>query len=684
MDLRVTDAPASTAERQAVDSVLGPPESGWSGGARTPLDGHVAMGGLARARSRRHLLLPVLHALQDRVGWISLPAIGYLCTRLDLPPAEAYGVASAYALFRYEPGSPVVVHVCDDVACRAACGGDPTEPLVARFGPAGTPVEGPPGRPALVWQPSPCLGHCEHGSAALVQQAGEHGGRATLAPFTAGDMDRLVALVTPDGPSAPDGSGPAGPGDTLDLAMLAAPLALVPQVVAEDAGPEGGPGAGAAPERSGLRLLRRVGRIDPGSLDAYRAAGGYEPLRRAIELGPAGVIAELKDANLLGRGGAAFPTGAKWEAVARNPARPHYFVANADESEPGTFKDRVLLDHDPYALVEALTVAGLTTGAEQGFVYVRGEYPVAAARLEHAAAQARVRGLLGSDVMGSGMAFDLEVRRGAGAYIAGEETALFNSIEGRRPEPRNKPPFPVDRGLFDRPTGINNVETLLAVLEVLTIGGLAYAAVGTPGSTGTRLFCLSGRVTRPGLYEVPMGTTLGALLSLAGGVAGGRSLRAVLLGGAAGTFVGPEDLDLPLSFEGARAAGATLGSGVVVVLDDTVDTTGFLARVARFFRDESCGQCVPCRVGTQRQEEILGRLAAGRPLGSVDAELALLGDLDAVMRDASICGLGQTATSVVTSALRRGLVAGAAAGGAGGLGTAGDGAGVGGEREDGT
>jgi NADH-quinone oxidoreductase subunit F len=610
------------------------------------------------------------------LGWISLPAIGYLCTRLDLPPAEAYGVASAYALFRYEPGSPVVVHICDDVACRAACGGDPTEPLVARFGPAGTPLEGPPGRPALVWQPSPCLGHCEHGSAALVQQAGEHGGRATIAPFTAGDMDRLVALVTPDGQSAPDGSGPAGPGDTLDLAMLAAPLALVPQVVAEDAAPEGGPGAGAAPDRSGLRLLRRVGRIDPTSLDAYRAAGGYEPLRRAIELGPAGVIAELKDAKLLGRGGAAFPTGAKWEAVARNPARPHYFVANADESEPGTFKDRVLLDHDPYALVEALTVAGLTTGAEQ--------YPVAAARLEHAAAQARARGLLGSDVMGSGMAFDLEVRRGAGAYIAGEETALFNSIEGRRPEPRNKPPFPVDRGLFDRPTGINNVETLLAVLEVLTVGGLAYAAVGTPGSTGTRLFCLSGRVTRPGLYEVPMGTTLGALLSLAGGVAGGRSLRAVLLGGAAGTFVGPEDLDLPLSFEGARAAGATLGSGVVVVLDDTVDTTGFLARVARFFRDESCGQCVPCRVGTQRQEEILGRLAAGRPLGSVDAELALLGDLDAVMRDASICGLGQTATSVVTSALRRGLVAGAATGGAGGLRTAGDGAGAGGEREDGT
>ncbi len=686
MDLRVTEAPASPAERKALDSVLGPPESGWSGGARTLLDGHVAIGGLARAKKRRHLLLPALHALQERIGWISSPALGYLCERLDVAPAEVYGVASAYALFRFEPGPPVVVHVCDDVACRAACGGDPTEPIAARFGSAGSVLGRVGGRGAVTWRPSPCLGHCEHGSAALVQQAGERGGRATLAPFSADDLDRLVSLATadgsdaPDGPHGSDGSGaPDGPhgldgsdnlGGLLNLGSLTVPLALVPQVGAEGLETAGGAGAPGWVEEPGPRLLRRIGRVDPRSLDAYRAAGGYEPLRRAIELGPAGVIAELKDAKLLGRGGAAFPTGAKWEAVARNPARPHYFVANADESEPGTFKDRVFLDHDPYALVEALTIAGITTGAEQGFVYVRGEYPLAASRLEHAVAEARARGFLGSDVMGSGLAFDVEIRRGAGAYIAGEETALFNSIEGRRPEPRNKPPFPVDRGLFDRPTGVNNVETLLAVLEVLRIGGLAYAAVGTPGSTGTRLFCLSGRVTRPGLYEVPMGTTLGELLSMAGGVAGGRPLQAVLLGGAAGTFVGPEDLDLPLSFEGARAAGATLGSGVVVVLDDTVDTGGVLARVARFFRDESCGQCVPCRVGTQRQEEILGRLAAGRPLESVDAELALLTDLDTVMRDASICGLGQTATSLVTSALRRGLVPGVTGDGsaAGGIG----------------
>ncbi len=617
MDLRTPEAPPTAEERFAVDSVLGPPESGWFGGERTPLDGHVALGGLAKARSRRHLLLPALHAVQEQVGWISLAALGYLCERLDLAPAEAYGVASAYALFTFEPAPPVVVHVCVDVASRAACGGDPTEELAARHGPPGSGT-------TVTWRPSPCLGHCEHGSAALVQKAGAGGGRASLAPFTAGDMDRLVAL-----------------GPQVELEDLPVPLALVPQ-----AGAEG----------SQLRLLRRVGRLDPSSLDAYRAAGGYEGLRRALEMGPSGVIAELEEAKLLGRGGAAFPTGAKWAAVARNPVRPHYFVANADESEPGTFKDRVLLDHDPYALLEALTIAGVTPGAEKGFVYLRGEYPVAAARLEHAAAEARNRGLLGSDVMGSGLRFDLEVRRGAGAYIAGEETALFNSLEGRRPEPRNKPPFPVDRGLFEKPTGVNNVETLLSVLEVLAMGAAAYARQGTPDSTGTRLFCLSGCVARPGLYEVPMGTTLGSLLGLAGGVAEGRLLRAVLLGGAAGSFVGPEDMDLPLSFEGVRAAGTTLGSGVVVVLDDTVDMTAFVGRVARFFRDESCGQCVPCRVGTQRQEEVLGRLVAGRPLGSVGDELALLADLDQVLRDASICGLGQTASSVVTSALRRGLL----------------------------
>ena len=245
------------------------------------------------------------------------------------------------------------------------------------------------------------------------------------------------------------------------------------------------------------------------------------------------------------------------------------------------------------------------------------------------------------------------MRRGAGAYICGEETALFNSLEGRRGEPRNKPPFPVQVGLFGKPTVVNNVETLVNVLDIVLDGGPAFSTVGTPGSAGTKLFCVSGCARTPGLYEAPFGITLRELIELAGGIREGRQLQAVLLGGAAGVFMRPDEIDVPLTFEGTRAAGATLGSGVVMVFDDTVDLRRIVLRIAEFFRDESCGQCVPCRVGTVRQEEALHRLAAGRPLGSAAAEGALIQDVGQVMRDASICGLGHTASSAVESALRK-------------------------------
>ena len=255
--------------------------------------------------------------------------------------------------------------------------------------------------------------------------------------------------------------------------------------------------------------------------------------------------------------------------------------------------------------------------------------------------------------MGEGFSFDLEVRRGAGAYICGEETAIFESIEGNRGEPRNKPPFPVVEGLFGKPTVVNNVETLVNVLDVVLESGPVFAEVGTEGSTGTKLLCLSGHVARPGTYEVPFGATLREILDLAGGVPAGRALQAVLMGGAAGGFLGPDDLDVTLTFEGVREAGTTLGSGVVLVLDETMDLPRLLMRIAGFFRDESCGQCVPCRVGTVRQEEALARLLAGEPRGGVERELALITEVGQCMRDASICGLGQTASSAVESAIRR-------------------------------
>ncbi len=617
MDLRLGAAtPATDEERAAVTAVLGPPESGWDGGERTAADGHAAYGGHA-ARNRRHLLLPVLHAVQERVGWISPGALDHVCARLTVAPAEAYGVASFYALFRTTPSPSTVVHVCDDLACQVNGAESVCEQMERRFGTEGTGA-GSNGT-GITWQRSPCLGQCDRGSAAMIQHAGTDPVRVVLAPFT---PDQVRPALSP-----------------AERAEPAAPL--VPQ---------------AGEERSSRRLLRRVGRLDPDSLDSYRAVGGYDMLRRAVTLGPQGVIRELKDAKLLGRGGAAFPTGVKWEAVAGNPVRPHYVVCNADESEPGTFKDRVLMEEDPFALLEAMTIMGYTCGSEQGYLYIRGEYPAAEARLRHAVEQARARGFLGTDVMGEGFAFDIEVRRGAGAYIAGEETALCNSIEGKRAEPRNKPPFPAQSGLFGKPTAINNVETLLCVLPILRAGGPDFARTGTDNSTGTRLFCLSGCVERPGLFEFEFGVTLRQVIEAAGGVRGGRRLQAVLLGGAAGSFVGPGDLDTPLTFEGVRAIGATLGSGVVLVLDDTVDVSGLLRRIAQFFRDESCGQCVPCRVGTVRQEELLGRLTRGTPIGSVRQELALLEDIAAVARDASICGLGQTAVSAAASAVKLGLI----------------------------
>jgi NADH-quinone oxidoreductase subunit F len=488
---------------------------------------------------------------------VSEGALGYASRRLAVAPAEAYGVASFYALLALDERPTDVTHYCTDLSCRLRGATVPDGGL-----------------------PSPCLGLCE---------------RAPAAYRTVAGPEPREEQIPAAGPPLPQAGDP------------------------------------------GLRLLRRIAAgVDPESIDAYVQAGGFEPLRRARELGPEAVLQEVVASRLLGRGGAAFPTGVKWEAVAKQPTQPHYVVCNADESEPGTFKDRVLMEQDPFALVESMTIAALATGSSKGFVYVRAEYPLAHRRVANAIELARSRGYLDG--------FDIELRIGAGAYVCGEETALFQSIEGFRGEPRNKPPFPVEVGLFGMPTAVNNVETLFNVLDIVADGGEAFSAIGTESSTGTRLFCVSGCVERPGLYELPFGATLGSLLD----TARAAPPKAVLLGGAAGAFVGPDQLDLPLTHEDTRAAGVTLGSGVVIVYDEGADLVGALLRIAEFFRDESCGQCVPCRVGTVRQEEALHRLAAGRPH---ENELETLAELTQVMRDASICGLGQTAANAVASAV---------------------------------
>ena len=489
-DLRLLAAEPTAAERAAIDAVVGPEQAA---------DLRVA-----RSEPRRTLLLPALRAAQRRVGWVSEGALAYATRRLEVAPADAYGVASFYHLLALEERPADVTHVCTDLACALK------------------------GATAAA-HPTACLGLCDVAPASLRTIAGEE--------------PRELQL----------------------------------------------------PERRGVVVGDRL----------LAGVGAGTALARAHELGPDGVIDAIEAAGLLGRGGAAFPTAAKWRAVAGSPVRPRSFVCNADESEPGTFKDRVLMELHADTVVEAIAIGLYATGCDRGYVYIRAEYPLAQERMQAAI-----------DASGA----DIELRIGAGAYVCGEETALFQSIEGYRGEPRSKPPFPVEVGLFGKPTVVNNVETLANVPAILA------------GDTrATRLFCVSGDVARPGLYELELGTPLRDLLELAGA----EPAQAVLLGGAAGTFLRPDELDLPLDFR------ATLGSGVVMVFGHEADLAAAVLRIAEFFRDESCGQCVPCRVGTVRQVEALQR-----------GDVEVLADLAAVMRDASICGLGQTAANAVQSSLR--------------------------------
>ncbi|MEZ5375349.1 MAG: NADH-ubiquinone oxidoreductase-F iron-sulfur binding region domain-containing protein [Acidimicrobiales bacterium] len=579
-DLHLTDDAPSDAERQAIDDVIDAEHLDGSGSAITIETERIVRAGTQRAAGLRHLLLPSLHALQRASGWISPGGLNHIAERLQVPPAEAYGVATFYDLFRFEAPTHdgPTMHVCVDAACQIAGAAEQIEYLEAE----GVHVH-----------PSPCLGQCERAVGVFVQRR-------------AGDAD-------------PE------PADTNEP--------VIPQQY-----------------DPALRLLRRVDRYDPASLEGYVGVGGFKALGAAMRLGASGVIDAVTASGLKGRGGAAFPTGIKWQAVAGEQADQKYLVVNADESEVGTFKDRYLLEFDPFALVEAATIAGFAVGATKGYVYIRGEYPLGATRLQRAIDASREAGFLGSGIARSSLDFDLEIRQGAGAYICGEETALLESIEGYRGEPRQKPPFPTTHGLFAKPTVINNVETLVNVVDIVTEGADAYAARGTPDSAGTKLYCVSGHVARPGVYEIEFGRTMREVLDLAGPFVGEPA--AVLLGGGAGTFVLPDEFDLPLSFEATRAAGHSLGSGVIMVFNSTTDFGAVLTRLAAFFRDESCGQCVPCRIGTVRQHELLVR-SQGAP--SAD-DIVLIDEMDRAMKDASICGLGHTAATAVQSAITKGLI----------------------------
>lgn len=541
---------------------------------------------------RRDALLPVLWDVQTAYGYVSPEAVRAISHVLRVPEADIYGVVGFYTLFDTESSGETVIHVCSDPSCALAGADDVIGQLEAELG-VRTGETTADGRYTV--HRTTCLGLCEHAPAVLISRQG-------------------VGLVSH--------------GPVTDSAVLLR--------------------NGYKPYTAVIGGEKNI--FLPGIKSAQAQAlaeyGDYQALRKALhEMNPEAVSAAVEASGLVGRGGAAFPTGMKWRFTRGAPGQPHYAICNADESEPGTFKDRVLMEGRPHLLLEGLALCAYAIGAQQSYIFIRGEYPEAYNRLQTAVAEAETAGLIGERVVGSDFSWRVEIRRGAGAYICGEETALFEAIEGKRGFPRIKPPYPTTHGLFDRPTSINNVETLCTVPGIVLHGPDWYKQWGTEKSSGTKLVSISGHVNRPGVYEIPFGVTLRELIDIHCGRVKG-TLQTILMGGAAGTFLTPDEIDVRLTFEDLRAIGSTLGSGAIMVFNDTVDLRDVLRRLGHFFAHESCGKCYPCQLGTQRQMEILDR----QPLPGDRARLI---DIGLTMSEASLCGLGQTAASAVLSAIKK-------------------------------
>ncbi len=544
----------------------------------------------------RTSLLPLLHEAQDHYGYIPGIVAEEIAKALQIPLADVFGVIEFYSLFFKHPIGETVVHVCNDPACAMA-GSDSIFKLLNQkesFTFSGEI------KPKITIEVAACLGLCEHAPAMLVKGQ----------PVISKELHSWEEIFDP--------------------AMKRPKTILGGEI---------------------HRLTKNCGKGHRIDLQQYLDSGGYVGLTKALTFSPREVINQVKASGLVGRGGAAFPTGLKWEGAANAEGDIKYLVCNGDEAEPGTFKDRVLMEDDPHLIIEGMLIAAYAIGVKKGYFYIRGEYLTSYKHVKAAVEEARNAGYLGENILGSNFCFDIEIRRGAGAYVCGEETALFESIEGKRGFPRVKPPFPVTHGLFGKPTVINNVETLANIPIILSLGIDDYRSIGTEKSPGSKLFCLSGDVTRPGLYEVPFGVSLRYVIeNLAGGIRNNHQLQAVLIGGAAGAMADPSQLDVKLTFENLRNEGLPLGSGVITVFDETRDLRDVLLRLANFFAEESCGKCFPCQLGTQRQFEIMKRIA-DRKVNSSD--VLNLEDIIATMTDSSLCGLGQTAGSAIGSAIKK-------------------------------
>ncbi len=537
-------------------------------------------------------LLPLLHAFHDRDGMVSEDAMRAIATALKQPLADLFGTVTFYHHFARSPGGHLAPRVCTGPVCRQH-GADEVLAGLADQGAVAMP----------------CSGRCDAPVPVLQ-------GNATFA--------------CSDGTAA---------------SLAAAPDSLVP---ADNPGLAAGSEGLGGFEECVFRDLRNP---DQKTMAGYRARGGFEGLARAIAMGGEATLAVVLDSKLAGRGGAGFPTGTKWKAVREAEGTPKSIVCNADEGEPGCFKDRALMDHDPFALLEGMAIAAVATGSERGFIYLRYEYPETARLLQARIDECEREGLLGDSMMGSGMPFRVYLRRGAGAYVCGEEGSLLNSLEGKHPFPRNRPPFPVTHGFEDKPTAVNNVETLCAVPRILRHGGEWYRKLGLGDHAGTKLISLSGDVQRPGNYEVPFGLPLRTLLhDWAGGPREGRTIQAVTMAGLSGGFLAGDDLDeVTLDEPSIRSKGSFLGAGGIMVFDDSRDMMQVAHQAMEFFAHESCGKCFPCRIGTQRLSERLAGTGGPSDPDAWDQEVEELGS---VMKATSACGLG-IAAPLVTDSLRR-------------------------------
>lgn len=566
----------------------------------------------ARGKNREHLML-ILRDLEKLSGNNTLDpsVLTLVAEQMNLPKSVLAGFLSFYTMFSKDNRARYVIRVCTSGPCHVMGTHSILDVLQEHLGiKAGQATDDG----VFFLEKTACLGICSVAPAMMVNYD-LHGN------LTEARIREILDDYRSKEPSLQERSGPEVMGRAC--------------VIDEDG--------------QAKRLLEKVGWVEPLSVESYMENGGYSGLKKALAMSPGEVIETVKASGLRGRGGAGFPAGVKWSFMPKDPGIQKFIICNADEGEPGTFKDRIIMEENPHLVVEGMAICGYATGATQGYIYVRGEFRRSINRLQRAIDQARKAGILGKNILFSGFSFDIDIKEGGGSYVCGEESALINSMEGKRGYPRFRPPFPAGAGFKQLPSNVNNVETYASAPMILSNGAEWYKDVGTQGCPGTKLFGLSGKLERTGLVELPMGTTLRTIIEKYGkGIKGGKRFKFAQVGGSAGGILGEDLFDLPLDIDSATKAGVTLGSGAVLVADEDVCPVDFLLNVLAFFEHESCGQCVPCRVGTA-QLHYLARKFAQR---KADKE-----DIDTMVRKArlmknALCALGQSPILPITSMLK--------------------------------